>query len=422
MKSSRLSWLLSPWTIGTGMISGVLIGWQYRELAFRLAPLGEAYLSLLQMCIIPIMITAVLSSLGRLLISGEAAVYMGRLLIVFILGLFIASGVGLSVGMVAKPGTSLSKKAQVTLGKKISETETTSFDLSKSTNPDLLSFVKEIVPNNVIGAISQGKNLPILFFFILLGIALGLVRSPAGKTALDFIGVFYDALLRIITWVMFGLPFGLCCLLAYQVAQIGLDIIFALLKLVIFCYLCAFILIGIYGIAMWLKIGGSFFRSFIALKETFVVALGTSSSFATIPSALHSLRHELHLDEQATRLVVPLGVSLNPHGTAMYFAISAVFIAQLYNTSLSAPALIIILVGSILAGIAATGAPGAGALAMIALILEPLGLPVATAVVFLTAVDPILDPIITLTTVHANCTAAAMVAKDQHKQISLEEQ
>ena len=163
---------------------------------------------------------------------------------------------------------------------------------------------------------------------------------------------------------------------------------------------------------------GSFFRSFIALKETFVAALGTSSSFATIPSALHSLRHELHLDEQATKLVIPLGVSLNPHGTAIYFAISAVFIAQLYNTSLSAPALIIILVGSILAGIAATGAPGAGALPMIALILEPLGLPVATAVVFLIAVDPVLDPIITLTTVHANCTAAAMVAKDQHKQIS----
>ena len=232
---------------------------------------------------------------------------------------------------------------------------------------------------------------------------------------LDFIDVLYDALLRIITWVMYGLPFGLCCLLAYQIAQIGLDIILSLLKLVIFSYLCALILIGIYGIAMWIKIGGPFLRSFAALKETFVVALGTSSSFATIPSALRCLQEKLHLDVQATRLVVPLGISLNPHGTAMYFAISAVFFAQLYNISLSAPALAIILVGSILAGIAATGAPGAGALAMIALVLEPLGLPVATAVILLTAVDPILDPMITLTTVHANCTAATMVAKDQHK-------
>ena len=421
MKSNRLNWLLSPWTIGAGMISGVLIGWQYREIAFHLAPLGEAYLSLLQMCIIPIMITAVLSSLGHLLISGEAAAYMGRLLVVFIFGLLIATVVGLTVGVITKPGASLSKKAQVTLGKKIAETETTSFDPSKSVKPDLLGFVKEIVPNNVIRAMSQGKNLPVLFFTILLGIALGLARSPGGKTVLDFIDVLYDALLRIITWVMYGLPFGLCCLLAYQIAQIGLDIILSLLKLVIFSYLCALILIGIYGIAMWVKIGGSFFRSFAALKETFVVALGTSSSFATIPSALRCLQDKLHLDVQATRLVVPLGISLNPHGTAMYFAISAVFFAQLYNISLSAPALVIILVGSILAGIAATGAPGAGALAMIALVLEPLGLPVATAVILLTAVDPILDPIITLTTVHANCTAATMVAKDRHGEKSSEE-
>ncbi len=403
------------------MISGVLIGWQYREIAFCLAPLGEAYLSLLQMCIIPIMITAVLSSLGHLFVSGEAATYIGRLLIVFILGMVIASVVGLSVGMVTEPGASFSKKAQMTLGKKISETESISSDLSHSTRPDLLSFLKEIVPNNVIRAMSQGKNLPVLFFTILLGIALGLVRSPGGKIAKDFIDVIFDALLRIITWVMYGLPFGLCCLLAYQIAQVGLDIMLALLKLVILCYLCAFILIGIYGIAMWLKLRGSFFRSFIALKETFVVALGTSSSFATIPSALRCMQDNLHLDVQATRLVVPLGVSLNPHGTAMYFAISAVFFAQLYNVSLSVPALIIIIVGSILAGLAATGAPGAGALAMIALVLEPLGLPVATAVILLTAVDPILDPIITLTTVHANCAAAAMVAKDQHKQVSVEE-
>ncbi len=413
MKSNGLSFLLSPWAILAGMISGVLIGVQYKELAFHLAPLGEVYLALLQMCIIPIMITAVVSSLGRLLMSGKASAYMGRILIVFIVGMFIASAVGLSIGIVAKPGMELSEKAQMTLGKKISELEAVSLERSESTNPALQDFMKEIVAPNVFEAISQGKNLPVLFFFVLLGIAIGLVRSPAGKTLQEIINVFYDALLRIITWVMYGLPFGLCCLLATQVAQIGLDIMFALLKLIISCYLCSLILIGFYGIAIWLKIGGSFLRSFAALKETFVVALGTSSSFATIPTALHGLQNKLHLDKESTNLVVPLGINLNPHGSAMHFAISAVFIAQLYGVSLSVSSLIIVLIGSILAGLAATGAPGAGSLSMIALVLEPLGLPVATAVILLAAVDPILDPIVTLTTVHANCAASAMIGKKQ---------
>ena len=411
MKKYGLNVLLSPWAIIAGMISGVLIGLYYKEFAFHLAPLGEVYLALLQMCIIPIMITAVLSSVGRLLKSGEATAYLGRLLIVFIVGMLIASVVGLSLGMVTKPGSGISKKAKVTLGKKISEIELLGFEQSESKNSSLLGFFREIVTTNVVGAISKGKNLPVLLFFVLLGIAIGLVHSPAGANLLDIINVLYDALLNIISWVMYGLPFGLCCLLAAQVADIGLDIMLALLKLIITCYLSVLILILVYGIAIWMKVGGSFFHSFVALKEAFIVALGTSSSFASIPATLQGLQNKLNLDRESTNLVVPLGINLNPHGSVMHFALSAVFIAQLYGTPLEASSLIIVIIGSVFAGLAATGAPGAGALSMIALVLEPLGLPVATAVILLAAIDPILDPVITLTTVHANCAASTIIAK-----------
>ena len=411
MKKIGLNLLLSPWAILTGMIAGILIGLRYKTIAVNLAPLGEVYLALLQMCIIPIMITAVLSSLGRILMFGEATSYLKRLVVVFIIGLVIASAVGLSIGIIAKPGAELNKNAQVVLGKKISEIEGASEEQPESKRNSLIGFIKEIVTTNVIGAIRKGKNLPVLFFFILLGIAIGLAHSKAGENLLEMINVFYDAILRIISWVMYGLPFGLCFLLASQVAQVGPDIMFALLKLIITCYIAALTMIGLYGIAISLKTGGSFFHSFSALKETFVVALGTSSSFATIPAALHELQNKLHLDKHSTKLVVPLGINLNPHGSVMHFAISAVFISQLYGVSLNGSSLVIILIGSILAGLAATGAPGIGALSMIALVLEPLGLPVATAVILLAAIDPIIDPIITLTTVHANCAAATLIAK-----------
>lgn len=410
-KSNGFKILLSPWAVIAGMISGVIIGLQYKGLVVYLAPLGEVYLALLQMCIIPIMITAVLSSLGSIFMSGEATVYLKRLVVVFIIGLMIASAVGLSVGIITRPGVELNKKAQIVLGKKVSEIEGASEEQSESKKNALLEFIKEIVTENVIGAISKGKNLPVLFFFILLGISIGLAHSQSGKNTLEMINVFYDAILRIISWIMYGLPFGLCFLLASQVAQVGPDIMFALLKFIITCYIAALIMIGFYGMAIAIKTGGSFFHSFSALKETFVVALGTSSSFATIPAALRELQDKLHLDKRSTNLVVPLGINLNPHGSVMYFAISAVFISQLYGVSLNGSSLAIILIGSILAGLAATGAPGIGALSMIALVLEPLGLPVATAVILLAAIDPIIDPIITLTTVHANCAAATLVAQ-----------
>jgi len=398
---------------------GVFIGVEYRELAVNLSILGEVYLALLQMCIIPIMITAVPSSLGQLLISGEATAYVGKIFVVFLVGLLIASAVGLGVGIIAKPGAKLSKSAQVTLGKKITETNIKGSlsEKKKPSSPAILNFFKEIVASNIVGAISKGKNLPVLVFFILLGIALGLIRSPAGKNVLEIINVFYEAILKIITWIMYGLPFGLCFLLASQISQVGLDIMFALLKLIISTYICAFIMIALYALVTWLKMRrGSFFRSFVALKDTFVVALGTSSSFASIPSALNDLENKLYLDKKVTKLVVPLGINLNPHGAVVHFALSSVFIAQVYGVSLNPSSWIIILIGSVLAGLAATGAPGAGALSMISVVLHPLGLPVSTAIILLAAIDPIVDPILTLTTVHANCSATTLIAEKEPAQ------
>ncbi len=417
MKKNKLSFLLSPWVILAGMASGVFIGLQHKELALRLAPAGEIYLALLQMCIIPIMITAVLSSLGRLLMSGKATAQVGRLLLIFVIGLFTASALGLTVGLIAKPGAGLNKSAQETMGRKISETEIVFTGTAQTKKEEvkssaLLLFAKEAVTTNVISAISRGKNLPVLLFFILLGVAIGLVRSPGCETFMEITNALYHALLKIITWVMYGLPFGLCCLLSSQIASIGMDIMFALLKLIVSCYICALVLVCLYGVTMWLKLKGSFFRSFAALKDSFVVALGTSSSFAAIPATLQGLDN-LHLDEQNTKLVIPLGMNLNPHGAVMHFAISAVFIAQLYGTPLNISSLIIILIGSVLAGLAATGVPGAGGLGMIALILGPLGLPAATAIILLASIDPILDPIVTLTTVHANCASSAMIAEEK---------
>ena len=176
-------------------------------------------------------------------------------------------------------------------------------------------------------------------------------------------------------------------------------------------------MIALYALVTWLKMRrGSFFRSVVALKDTFVVALGTSSSFASIPSALNDLENKLYLDKKVTKLVVPLGINLNPHGAVVHFALSSVFIAQVYGVSLNPSSWIIILIGSVLAGLAATGAPGAGALSMISVVLHPLGLPVSTAIILLAAIDPIVDPILTLTTVHANCSATTLIAEKEPAQ------
>jgi len=82
MKKRPIDFLRSPWVAFSGMIAGIIIGIKYNALALKLAPFGNIYLSLLQMCIVPIMITAVVSSIGRLLTTAQASKYIGRIVIV----------------------------------------------------------------------------------------------------------------------------------------------------------------------------------------------------------------------------------------------------------------------------------------------------------------------------------------------------
>jgi proton glutamate symport protein len=207
---------------------------------------------------------------------------------------------------------------------------------------------------------------------------------------------------------MYALPFGLCCLFASQISQVGINVFLALIKFVVLIYASSCLMLIIYSIIISLKKKVSIFQSFSALRETLIVALGTSSSFAAIPSALNCLTENLKIDKGTTNIVVPLGVSLNPHGSVLHFAISTVFVAQVYGASLGPQGLLITLVGSVFAGMAATGVPGGGSLSMLAIIFGPLGLPLQAALVFFIAIDPIIDPILTVVTMHANCAATAL--------------
>jgi proton glutamate symport protein len=147
-----------------------------------------------------------------------------------------------------------------------------------------------------------------------------------------------------------------------------------------------------------------------ALKEPIFVAMGTSSSFATIPVALVALEQKLELEKKMANLVVPLGISLNPQGTIVRFAVTAIFMSQLYGMELGIDGLLFVVVGSILGGTAVTGVPAVVGLSMMSIVLDPLGLPTATAVILLIAINPVTDPLLTTVNVMANCTAATLVA------------
>jgi proton glutamate symport protein len=155
----------------------------------------------------------------------------------------------------------------------------------------------------------------------------------------------------------------------------------------------------------------SFLSTFLALRKPLIISFGTRSSFVAMPSAIHSMSEDLRFEKETTNLVVPLGITLCRFGTVMAFGLSTIFFAQLYNLPLSPGSYGVILFGTVLAALASAGAPGAATIGMLSLVFNPLGLPVDAAIALMLAVDPLIDPIITLVNVHTNCTCTALIAK-----------
>ena len=415
-KTLNLKFLLSPWAIFAGMALGVAIGLMNKDVANHLAAFGKIYLNLIQMIVLPIMVTAVVSSFGNLFHSELASEYVKKIFFTFIIGLVIASILGMIVGAVFSPGSHVSESEKLLLSQNIAHMDNLTQD--GTIGSGMLQFVTNAIPTNIFSALAGGNMLAVLFFCMLLGIALGRVRSNSTKTSVTVVEGIFAALLKIVAWIMYGLPLGLCFLFAGYTAQLGLTELAILSRLILVFYLAFFLMIVAYSLVAWRYLGGSYWGSIKALKEPLLVAFGTSSSLSAIPFMLENLQHKCNLDKNVVDFVVPLGISLNKHGSVLRLVIAALFTAQLFSQPLTLPHIIIILSVSILASVASSGVPGVASIGVLELVLQPLGLPAAVGITLLAAIVPVTDPFITLVNVYGNCVTTIVVAKKrEHRKL-----
>lgn len=402
--------LLHPFAVFAGLIGGGIAGWVDQGQTPLFYLLGEIYIRLLQMCVIPLLFTAVVTSLSRLFLDGAANRYFTRLVLLMLGGLALAAGSGVALGFFGQPGAELQNEAREVIGKVIFTAEASSVAHGAAAT-GIADLVVGMFPENIFGALTTGNKIAILFFAVLFGVALGSIAREKSERATALLEAFYDTFIKIIEWLMYVLPLGLFCLAYSQVSSVGLDVLFAMTKLVVLIYAGAIVLLALYSVVIWLKAGGSYLASLMALRDSVFVAFGTSSSYATIPSALRGLKEGLKFDRGVVDLALPLGITLNPPGSAFHFAISTMFLANLYGLALDPGQMAFVLFGAMLAGVATTGAPGVAALSMISIILVPLGLPVEVAIILLVAIDPIVDPILTVVNVQGNAATTALLAK-----------
>lgn len=414
--SFSVHWLRSPWAILISVILGVYIGTSLHGVADLIAPIGELYLGLLKMCVMPILLAAITTSIGRLMGTSNAGQYIRRILIVFPVSLLLISILSLIIAMITGPGRNLSVSTLETLGVLVNNS---GVDMEISlTGPipeaeeslGLTSFFLNMVPENIFTALSEGQTLKVLVFAIVFGITLGLIKEPITQSVFDALESVYKAFNRIIHWMTYLLPFGLCSLLAHQLSQLGLDVMFSMLNFILIAIATFVTIYIICTLIIWYRAKVSLLKVLSVVKEPTILALATSSSLACLPSAISTLHEELKFEAQATSLVTPLSITVGRFGSVIYFVLASVFVAQLYDAELGLPGLFIIVIGSIFAGMATSGVTGILTLTMMGLVLEPLKLPLEAVLVLFIAIDPIMDPFRTLGIVHTGMATTAMVA------------
>lgn len=421
--------LTHPLTIILACGAGLLTGMYSPEITESIKPLGELYLSILNMCVLPIIICAIISSIGSLFSKDNGDHNIRKMLLLFLAFISLSCFTGLitsfSVFKLFDIGESLNETVGFLMVDNDSQGQdgagemgfqSVIYDITTATPPQedkesgVSIFVKKLITENIFEALASKRLLQILTFFLLFSIMLKQVSSQHRELIISISDAVFSVMQKLIDVIICFLPIGLWALLAYQFSNIEVEFLTALGSFVLMIWLSSVIILLAAAIFFWTATGISPVRQLNLLKAPIFIALSTRSSFPTLPAALTAL-DDIGLHQGSTNLSVSLGHALCKYGKSMVFCIGSVYSFYLYNVPLTFVSLVSIFILSILAGMAASGAPSIISRTMIALVLSPLGVPSEAIIIILLTVDPVTDPIITLVSTYPNYTVAAMLSE-----------
>ncbi len=278
----------------------------------------------------------------------------------------------------------------------------------------LMSVVKTIVPSNVFNSISGGtpNMLHIMFFALMAGIAITLLPAPVSAPFVGLMESVFAITSKIIDIIMKFAPYAVACLIFNNIAQFGLDLLASLAWFVATVLLgLGLHFFGVYSLSVALLSKINPIEFFKRLETVIVTAFSTSSSNATLPTALRVSHENLGVPKHINSFVLTVGATANQNGTALYEGVTVLFLAQLAGFDLSFGQQLMVVYLAILGGIGTAGVPS-GSIPFIIGILAMIGIDPALIAIIL-GVDRILDMCRTTLNVVGDVTAATYVARSE---------
>lgn len=378
-------------------------------------PLGQVFLRMLFFVIVPLVFSSLASGvlqLGRLSRLGPLA---GRTFGLFALNMAIAVALGLVMMNILEPGGQLDESTTARLMAEYGGAAQGNI-VSRAHTPEVTpsTLVEMFMPRNLFGAFVGsdrnllGEMLPLILFAILVGAAGTALAEDKRARLLAGLGTITELMTRIVYFALRIAPYAVPAMVYSVVVKIGFDIVIALGLFVIGC--TGVMLLHLFGtMSIWLRVWTAFRpRDFFRrIEAVLITAFSTSSSAATLPTALGVAREELKVRPSVAGFVLPLGTTMNMSGTALYEGCVVLFVAQVFGIELGFVQQITLLLLAVLSAVAVAAVPG-GSLPLIAGLLVSFGIP-PEGIGIVLGVDRLLDMTRTMVNVGSDVVTTAVV-------------
>jgi dicarboxylate/amino acid:cation (Na+ or H+) symporter, DAACS family len=411
-----------------GVIGGLVVNWTLGGSDPRVVwvvsnitqPVGTLFLSMLLMIVVPLVFSSLvvgvagigdIRKLGR--IGAKSFAYT-----LLISGLSVVIGLGLA--NLFEPGRKISEDVAVQLKEKFSGGAATATEAQKKaaeaakSDSALMQAVKTVVPQNVFNSVSgtSPNMIHVMFFALIVGIAVTLISSTVAAPFVGFMEAVFAITSKIIDIIMKVAPYAVACLIFNNVAQFGLDLLQSLAWFVATVLLGLGIhFFGVYSLSVYFLSRINPLEFFRRVRTVIVTAFSTSSSNATLPTALRVGEENLGIPKEINSFVLTVGATANQNGTALYEGVTVLFIAQLAGVELTLATQLIVVLYAIIGGVGTAGVPS-GSIPFIIGILAMIGIDPALIAIIL-GVDRILDMCRTTLNVVGDLTAATFVARSE---------
>jgi Na+/H+-dicarboxylate symporter len=381
---------------------GVAVGLLFGDHAADLKIIGTVFIKLIKMVVAPLIFFALIAGITSL---TEAHHFRGiaiKGVSAYLLTALLAVIMGLLLGHIFEPGLG------VPLPRGIS-----SIAPETVTPPGIKDFLLDLIPHNIVSAMADDMYLQIVVFAIFTGIVMNNIRGSTDKVK-ELNQQLAHIVFKMIEWIVRLAPLAVFGFISAMVGTTGIEVIESLIKLTVLVIAACVLQYVLFGVLISFFGRLSPFPFYRKMLNTQIMAFSTSSSKATLTTAMRELQDKMGVSQSTSNFMMPLGACINMDGTAIYLGICSMFFAQMYGIELHGTDYLMLMVTCTLGSIGAAGVPS-GSILFMGMVLTSVGIPMEGIGIIL-GVDRILDMFRTTVNITGD-SAITLIIDSSEKQL-----